>query len=80
MLSDRRRLVLRALIEEYIARALPVGSRTLVERYNLGISSATVRSELSFLEDMGYLTQPHTSAGRIPTDYGYRAFVDDLLQ
>lgn len=80
MLSDRRRLVLRALIEEYIARALPVGSRTLVERYNLGISSATVRSELSLLEDMGYLTQPHTSAGRIPTDYGYRAFVDDLLQ
>lgn len=80
MLSDRRRLVLRALIEEYIARALPVGSRTLVERYNLGISSATVRNELSLLEDMGYLTQPHTSAGRIPTDYGYRAFVDDLLQ
>lgn len=80
MLSDRRRLVLRALIEEYIARALPVGSRTLVERYNLGISSATVRSELSLLEEMGYLTQPHTSAGRIPTDYGYRAFVDDLLQ
>lgn len=79
MLTDRRRLVLRALIEEYIARALPVGSRTLVERYNLGISSATVRSELSLLEDMGYLTQPHTSAGRIPTDYGYRAFVDDLL-
>lgn len=79
MLSDRRRLVLRALIEEYIARALPVGSRTLVERYNLGISSATVRSELSLLEDMGYLAQPHTSAGRIPTDYGYRAFVDDLL-
>lgn len=80
MLSDRRRLVLRALIEEYIARALPVGSRTLVERYNLGISSATVRNELSLLEDMGYLTQPHTSAGRIPTDYGYRAFVDDLLE
>jgi len=80
VLSDRRRLVLRALIEEYIARALPVGSRTLVERYNLGISSATVRSELSLLEDMGYLTQPHTSAGRIPTDYGYRAFVDDLLK
>ena len=79
MLSDRRRLVLRALIEEYIARALPVGSRTLVERYNLRISSATVRSELSLLEDMGYLAQPHTSAGRIPTDYGYRAFVDDLL-
>ncbi len=79
MLSDRRQNVLRVLIEEYIARALPVGSRTLVERYNLGISSATVRSELSSLEEEGYLVQPHTSSGRIPTDYGYRAFVDDLL-
>lgn len=79
MLSDRRQIVLRALIEEYIARALPVGSRTLVERYNLGISSATVRNELSLLEEMGYLAQPHTSAGRIPTDFGYRTFVDELL-
>lgn len=79
MLSARRHLILRALIEEYIAQALPVGSRALVERYNLGISSATVRNELSLLEDMGYLVQPHTSAGRIPTDFGYRAFVDDLL-
>ena len=79
MLSDRRQIVLRALIEEYIARALPVGSRTLVERYNLGISSATVRNELSLLEEMGYLAQPHTSAGRIPTDFCYRAFVDELL-
>ena len=79
MLSDRRQNVLRVLIEEYIARALPVGSRTLVERYNLGISSATVRNELSSLEEEGYLVQPHTSSGRIPTDYGYRAFVDDLL-
>lgn len=79
MLSDRRQIVLRALIEEYIARALPIGSRTLVERYNLGISSATVRNELSLLEEMGYLAQPHTSAGRIPTDFGYRAFVDELL-
>lgn len=79
MLSDRRQIVLRALIEEYIAGALPVGSRTLVERYNLGISSATVRNELSLLEEMGYLAQPHTSAGRVPTDFGYRAFVDELL-
>lgn len=79
MLSDRRQLVLRALIEEYISSALPVGSRRLVEHYNLGISSATVRNELSLLEEMGYLTQPHTSAGRVPTDYGYRAFVDELL-
>lgn len=80
MLSDRRQRVLSALIEEYVARALPVGSRTLVERYKLGVSPATVRNELSVLEDAGYIVQPHTSAGRIPTDVGYRAFVDDLLE
>ena len=79
MLSDRRQRVLCALIEEYVARALPVGSRTLTERYQLGVSSATVRNDLSALEEAGYITQPHTSAGRIPTDAGYRAFVDDLL-
>lgn len=79
MLSDRRQRVLSALIEEYVARALPVGSRTLVERYHLGVSPATVRNELSILEDAGYIVQPHTSAGRIPTDEGYRAFVDDLI-
>ena len=80
MLSDRRQRVLSALIEEYVSYALPVGSRTLIERYPLGVSSATVRNELSHLEDDGYLLQPHTSAGRIPTDAGYRAFVDDLLE
>ena len=79
VLSDRRQRVLAALIEEYVARALPVGSRTLTERYHLGVSPATVRNELSVLEDGGYITQPHTSAGRIPTDFGYRAFVDNLL-
>lgn len=79
MLSDRRYRVLSALIEEYVARALPVGSRTLTERYHLGVSSATVRNDLSALEDAGYIIQPHTSAGRIPTDAGYRAFVDELL-
>lgn len=79
MLSDRRQRVLAALIQEYVARAIPVGSRTLTERYNLGVSPATVRNELSVLEEEGYITQPHTSAGRIPTDHGYRAFVDDLL-
>ncbi len=80
MLSDRRQKVLAALIEEYVARALPVGSRTLTQRYQLGVSPATVRNELSVLEDDGYIVQPHTSAGRIPTDYGYRAFVDELLE
>lgn len=80
MLSDRRQRVLAALIEEYVAQALPVGSRTLTERYRLGVSPATVRNELSYLEENGYISQPHTSAGRIPTDFGYRAFVDNLLE
>ncbi|NPD30314.1 heat-inducible transcription repressor HrcA [Eggerthellaceae bacterium zg-1084] len=79
MLSDRRQRVLAALIEEYVAQAMPVGSRTLTERYGLGVSPATVRNELSFLEDEGYISQPHTSAGRVPTDRGYRAFVDNLI-
>lgn len=80
MLSDRRQRVLAALIEEYVARALPVGSRTIAERYGLGVSSATVRNDLSALEDEGYISQPHTSAGRVPTDHGYRAFVDELVE
>ena len=80
MLSDRRQRVLAALIEEYVARAMPVGSRTLAERYGLGVSSATVRNDLSALEEEGYISQPHTSAGRIPTDNGYRAFVDELVE
>ena len=79
MLSDRRQRVLAALIEEYVHHALPVGSRTLVENYRLGVSSATVRNDLSALEEAGYITQPHTSAGRVPTDFGYRSFVDELL-
>ncbi|MDO4183537.1 MAG: heat-inducible transcriptional repressor HrcA [Coriobacteriia bacterium] len=80
MLSDRRQRILAALIEEYVNYALPVGSRTLTERYQLGVSSATIRNELSALEDEGYISQPHTSAGRVPTDTGYRAFVDDLIE
>ncbi len=80
MLSDRRQRVLAALIHEYVLHAIPVGSRTLVDNYNLGVSPATVRNELSVLESSGYLSQPHTSAGRVPTDHGYRAFVDDILQ
>ena len=80
MLSDRRQRVLAALIEEYVARALPVGSRTLTERYRFGVSPATIRNELSALEEEGYISQPHTSAGRIPTDFGYRTFVDNLVE
>ncbi|MGI6591352.1 MAG: heat-inducible transcriptional repressor HrcA [Eggerthellaceae bacterium] len=80
MLSQRRQQVLTALIKEYVAKALPVASRTLVDHYQLGVSSATVRNELSHLEDDGYILQPHTSAGRVPTDFGYRSLVDNLLK
>lgn len=79
MLSERRRRVLSALVEEYISSAHPVGSRSLVERYRLGCSPATVRNELAILEETGYVFQPHVSAGRVPTDSGYRSFVDELL-
>ena len=79
MLNDRRRMVLQALVEEYIASATPVGSKTLVDRYELGCSPATVRNELSILEETGFVVQPHVSAGRLPTDSGYRSFVDDLM-
>ena len=80
MLNERRRRVLAALVEEYIVSATPVGSKTLVERYELGCSPATVRNELSILEETGFLVQPHVSAGRMPTDTGYRSFVDDLIE
>lgn len=79
-LNERRRRVLRALVEEYVASAAPVGSKTLVDRYGLGCSPATVRNELAILEETGYVVQPHVSAGRLPTDSGYRSFVDDLLE
>ncbi len=79
MLSNRRQQILCALIEEYVANACPVGSRTIAEHHDLGVSPATIRNELSALEEAGYIAQPHTSAGRIPTDAGYREFVDELL-
>lgn len=79
MLSERRRTVLSAVVDEYVANVQPVGSRVLVERYPLGCSPATVRSELAALEETGHLFQPHVSAGRIPTDAGYRAYVDDVV-
>lgn len=75
-LNDRRSLILRAIVSHYVRSNEPVGSKTLVERYNLGVSPATVRNEMAALEDAGYISQPHTSAGRIPTDIGYRHFVD----
>lgn len=79
MLNERRRTVLSALVNEYIERVQPVGSKVLVERYQLGCSPATVRSELAALEETGFVFQPHTSAGRIPTDSGYRAYVDSVV-
>jgi heat-inducible transcriptional repressor len=78
-LSDRQRLILSLVIREYIDTAQPVGSVRLVERYILDISSATVRNELVYLTDAGYLRQPHTSAGRVPTEEGYRYFVRQLM-
>jgi heat-inducible transcriptional repressor len=76
---DRRRLeVLRAIVEDYVATQEPVGSKALVERHNLGVSPATIRNDMALLEEEGYIHQPHTSAGRVPTDKGYRLFVDRL--
>jgi heat-inducible transcriptional repressor len=79
-LDGRSQAVLRAVIEEYVASATPVGSQALVERYRLGVSSATVRAVLADLETAGLLTHPHTSAGRIPTDRGYRLYVETLVE
>ncbi len=78
--DDRRFDVLRALVADYVATHEPVASRTLVERHNLGVSSATIRNDMVALEEEGYITQPHTSAGRVPTDKGYRLFVDRLSE
>ncbi|HZU71713.1 MAG TPA: heat-inducible transcriptional repressor HrcA [Acidimicrobiales bacterium] len=77
-LDDRKAAILRAVVEEYIETAQPVGSAHVVSRGDLAVSSATVRNEMAALEKEGFLTQPHTSAGRIPTDKGYRFFVDRL--
>ncbi|HET8568208.1 MAG TPA: heat-inducible transcriptional repressor HrcA [Candidatus Limnocylindria bacterium] len=79
LLDERQSEILRAVIREHIATAEPVASATLVRRYGLSVSSATVRSELAGLEDVGLLTHPHTSAGRVPTDLGYRYFIEMLL-
>ena len=78
MLEDRKLDVLRAIVEDYVSTEEPVGSKALVERHNLGVSPATIRNDMATLEDEGYIAQPHTSAGRIPTDKGYRLFVDRL--
>ncbi len=78
--EDRRLDVLRAIVEDYVATSEPVGSRALSERHHLGVSPATIRNDMAALEDAGYIVQPHTSAGRVPTDMGYRQFVDRLAE
>ncbi|MBM3271235.1 MAG: heat-inducible transcription repressor HrcA [Candidatus Sericytochromatia bacterium] len=79
-LSPRQREILRAVVRDYVLTAEPVGSRTLSRKYDLGLSAATIRNELSDLEEEGLLRQPHTSAGRVPSDSGYRVFVDSLME
>src|SRR5690606_16689186 len=80
VLDDRKLAVLRAIVEDYVATNEPVGSKAIAERHNLKVSPATVRNDMAALEEQGYITQPHTSAGRVPTDKGYRLFVDRLSQ
>lgn len=79
-LTERQRSVLRAVVEDYVVTAIPVGSKALVTRYRLGVSPATVRSAMAELEAMGLLTHPHTSAGRVPSDLGYRLYVESLMR
>ena len=78
-LNERKKRILQAVVLNFIKSAEPVGSRTIARSYRIGLSSATIRNEMADLEDMGYLSQPHTSAGRIPSQKGYRYFVDHLM-
>jgi heat-inducible transcriptional repressor len=80
MLSERQRLILNAIVDNYIHSAEPVGSRTISKREDIGFSSATIRNEMADLEELGYLEQPHTSAGRVPSTKGYRFYVDNLIK
>ena len=80
MLNERKKKILQIIIEDYIASAEPVGSRTIARKYDLGLSPATIRNEMSDLELLGYLEQPHTSAGRIPSAQAYRFYVDALIE
>ncbi|MDQ1658362.1 MAG: heat-inducible transcriptional repressor, partial [Cryptosporangiaceae bacterium] len=77
-LDERKLEVLRAIVQDYVSTHEPVGSKVLAERHHLRVSPATIRNDMAALEDDGYITQPHTSAGRVPTEKGYRLFVDKL--
>lgn len=79
-LNERKRTILKSIIDDYIQSAQPVGSRTIARKHELGLGSATIRNEMADLEELGYITQPHTSAGRIPSDKGYRFYVENLMQ
>ena len=79
MLTDRRSTLLNLIVEEYVDTALPVGSKYIVSKHDMPVSSATVRAEMARLEDEGYISQPHTSAGRVPSDKGYRYYVESLM-
>ena len=79
-LSQREQLILQAVVHTYITTAEPVGSRAIVKRFGLDVSAATVRNVMADLEEMGFLRQLHTSSGRVPTDQGYRYYVDHLMQ
>jgi heat-inducible transcriptional repressor len=80
VLDDRKLAVLRAIVEDYVSTNEPVGSKTLVDRHSLDVSPATIRNDMAVLEEQGFIVQPHTSAGRVPTDKGYRLFVDRLSE
>ena len=80
MLNDRKYKILEAIINDYIQTAEPIGSRTIAKKYGFGISSATIRNEMSDLEEMGFIKQPHTSSGRVPSDKGYRLYVDSMMR
>ena len=79
-MQERQLEILRAIVDEYVATQEPVGSKSIAERHPMGVSPATIRNDMAILEDAGLIAQPHTSAGRIPTDTGYRLFVDKLAQ
>ena len=79
-MDERKRRILRAIIDDYILTGIPVGSRTISKKYETGLSSATIRNEMSDLEELGFLDQPHVSAGRVPSAKAYRLYVDSLLQ
>ena len=79
-LNERKLVILKAIIQNYLETGEPVGSRTLSKYTDLNVSAATIRNEMSDLEEMGYIIQPHTSAGRVPSDKGYRLYVDMLME